>query len=109
VGAAVYASVRLIEAYGLFFERSWAEILAGSAEHLRAVRDVRACPQTYLVRPPHFFSLTSLSLQSWFVLSFSVARWLTMRPNISLTRTRTERARRGRPPVNSTLGVTENT
>jgi len=28
VGAAVYASVRLIEAYGLFFERSWAEILA---------------------------------------------------------------------------------
>ena len=28
VGAAVYALVRLIEAYGLFFERSWAEILA---------------------------------------------------------------------------------
>jgi len=28
VGAAVYSLVRLIEAYGLFFERSWAEVLA---------------------------------------------------------------------------------
>jgi uncharacterized membrane protein (DUF2068 family) len=27
-GAAVYALVRLVEAYGLFFERSWAEVLA---------------------------------------------------------------------------------
>lgn len=27
-GAATYASVRFIEAYGLFYERSWAEILA---------------------------------------------------------------------------------
>jgi uncharacterized membrane protein (DUF2068 family) len=28
VGAALYSLVRLIEAYGLFFERSWAEVLA---------------------------------------------------------------------------------
>jgi uncharacterized membrane protein (DUF2068 family) len=28
LGAAIYAVVRLIEAYGLFFERAWAEVLA---------------------------------------------------------------------------------
>lgn len=30
-GAAVYAGLRLIEAYGLFFERSWAEVLAAGS------------------------------------------------------------------------------
>ena len=28
LGAAAYAAVRLVEAYGLYFERSWAELLA---------------------------------------------------------------------------------
>lgn len=28
LGAATYAAVRLVEAYGLYFERSWAELLA---------------------------------------------------------------------------------
>jgi uncharacterized membrane protein (DUF2068 family) len=30
-GAAVYALVRFIEAYGLFFERAWAEVLAAGS------------------------------------------------------------------------------
>lgn len=31
VGAAVYAIVRLVEAYGLFNERRWAEVLAAES------------------------------------------------------------------------------
>ena len=31
LGAAVYASVRLAEAYGLYFEKRWAEILAAAS------------------------------------------------------------------------------
>jgi len=31
LGAAVYAVVRLVEAYGLFYERKWAELLAASS------------------------------------------------------------------------------
>lgn len=31
LGAAVYATVRLLEAYGLFYERAWAEVLAAGS------------------------------------------------------------------------------
>lgn len=31
LGAAMYAIVRLVEAYGLFYERKWAEVLAASS------------------------------------------------------------------------------
>jgi uncharacterized membrane protein (DUF2068 family) len=31
LGAAAYATVRLVEAYGLFFERAWAEVLAAAS------------------------------------------------------------------------------
>lgn len=30
-GAAAYAAVRLVEAYGLYFERAWAEVLAAAS------------------------------------------------------------------------------
>lgn len=31
LGAAAYAALRLVEAYGLFFERAWAEVLAAGS------------------------------------------------------------------------------
>ena len=46
-GAATYALVRLVEAYGLFFERAWAEVLAAASGAIYVPFEILA-----LVRKP---------------------------------------------------------
>ena len=71
VGAAVYAVVRLIEAYGLYFERSWAEVLAAASGAIYVPFEVYG-----LVHRPswHHAALLIVNLVIVAVMLYSLAR-----------------------------------
>jgi len=71
VGAAVYALVRLIEAYGLYFERSWAEVLAAASGAIYVPFEVYG-----LVHRPswHHAVLLIVNLAIVAVMLYSLAR-----------------------------------
>ncbi|WP_341675486.1 DUF2127 domain-containing protein [Niveibacterium sp. SC-1] len=56
-GAATYASVRFVEAYGLWFEKAWAEVLAAASGALYVPFEVLE-----LVRRPRLLGLVLLIL-----------------------------------------------
>lgn len=67
-GAAAYAVVRLIEAYGLFWERAWAEWLAALSGGLYVPIEV-----VHLVRRPSWFVLGVLAANVAVVVIMTLA------------------------------------
>ena len=58
-GAATYSAVRLIEAYGLFFERAWAEVLAAAGGAIYVPFEILG-----LVRKPTWYGALLLALNA---------------------------------------------
>jgi len=74
-GAATYSLLRLVEAYGLYRERAWAEWLALIASSLFVPAEINE-----IIRRPSYLSLTVLMINLAIVAVMAHALWQRRRP-----------------------------
>lgn len=83
VGAGFYATVRLVEAYGLFHERKWAEVLAAASGAVYVPFELME-----LIRRPTWHGLAILMLNI-FVVAIMVRALISRRRSRSTMRQKT--------------------